>query len=458
MTPRDETDAPGVGERERPAASESGNGQADLRRQKRQVEALRRCAEALFAHADADAVAREAVVLARQMLDADAALLYLREPAGPAEPADTLRVRGADGPALPEGPTPVTWQEAAEQIFRTGRAPAPATATLLALPVGRPEEESSLGVLQVLRTDGKRAFNAGDRELLEVLCVQAATAIEHAQLAEAARRAEIVHVIGDISHDIKNLLTPIQSGVWTLVPILDTLFERLDAIRACCPEGQSWGEEIAQAMADAREDYRWILADALDAAEKVQARTKEIADAIKGELAPPVFEQADLNQTAHEVARSLRLMAERTGVRLELDLDPQLPRAPLDRKQMYNALYNLVNNAVEATPEDGIVTVRTRRPQPGEGTLLIEVEDTGQGIPEHIRKRLFTSETISTKPGGTGLGTRIVAGVVRRHNGTITVRSEMGHGSTFTIRLPRTRRRTEPEGAKNGSGSVYSAP
>ena len=64
------------------------------------------------------------------------------------------------------------------------------------------------------------------------------------------------------------------------------------------------------------------------------------------------------------------------------------------------------------------------------------MEDTGKGIPEHIRKRLFTDEAVSTKPGGTGLGTRIVAGVVRRHNGTITVRSEEGRGSTFSIRLP----------------------
>jgi signal transduction histidine kinase len=57
-------------------------------------------------------------------------------------------------------------------------------------------------------------------------------------------------------------------------------------------------------------------------------------------------------------------------------------------------------------------------------------------MPEHVRQRLFTDEAVSTKPGGTGLGTRIVAGVVQRHNGTITVQSEEGKGSTFTIRLP----------------------
>jgi signal transduction histidine kinase len=118
---------------------------------------------------------------------------------------------------------------------------------------------------------------------------------------------------------------------------------------------------------------------------------------------------------------------------------------------MYNALYNLVNNAIPETPAGGSVTVRTRipradeeKPRDGksgadgvlEDALLIEVQDTGRGMPENVRARLFTDEAISTKPGGTGLGTRIVAGVVRRHNGTITVQSAEGQGTTFSVRLP----------------------
>ena len=69
-------------------------------------------------------------------------------------------------------------------------------------------------------------------------------------------------------------------------------------------------------------------------------------------------------------------------------------------------------------------------------TLVVEVQDTGGGIPEHVQRVLFTDDAISTKPGGTGLGTRIVSDVVRRHNGTIAVESEAGKGSTFSIRLP----------------------
>ena len=69
-------------------------------------------------------------------------------------------------------------------------------------------------------------------------------------------------------------------------------------------------------------------------------------------------------------------------------------------------------------------------------TVLVEVADTGRGIPDAVRARLFTGEAISTKPGGTGLGTKIVGDVVRRHHGTIEVSSEVGKGSCFSIRLP----------------------
>jgi two-component system sensor histidine kinase AtoS len=112
-----------------------------------------------------------------------------------------------------------------------------------------------------------------------------------------------------------------------------------------------------------------------------------------------------------------------------------------DRKQLYNALYNLVNNAIPETPSGGQVILRTRAlPQDNENSyepmVLIQVQDMGCGIPEHVRARLFTDQAISTKEGGTGLGTRIVHGIVQRHGGTITVESREGEGSTFSIRLP----------------------
>jgi signal transduction histidine kinase len=117
-----------------------------------------------------------------------------------------------------------------------------------------------------------------------------------------------------------------------------------------------------------------------------------------------------------------------------------VPPADLDRKRIYNALYNLISNALPETPRGGRVWVRTVAVAAGGGgdpdALEIVIGDTGRGMPEHIKRRLFTDQVQSTKVGGTGLGTRIVKNVVDAHGGTITVESEEGRGTTFTIRLP----------------------
>lgn len=419
-----------------------------LHHRERQIAAMRRTSDALFAHVGVDDLVRQTLDLALDVLHAEAGTLYLHNPAD-----DTLVFRYVIGPAAETliGQSIPASSGIAGECFRTGKptltqqvqgsdrfnrsvdaASGYRTDSMMTVPVKR-SDGAPIGVMQMLNSQGP-PFDQRDLEVLQVLCSQAAAAIENARLLQEARKAEIANRIGDISHDIKNMLTPIQSGVWTLLPMLDQLFADLDAIRARCADAEPWCDDIARVAAAVREDYRWMLENALHAADQVQARTKEIADALKGELSPPDFHEADLNVVCGEVVQTLRVVAENAGVLLRLDLDPDLPRACFDRKQIYNALYNLVNNAIPETPRGGSVTLRTRK---GDGEFLhIAVEDTGRGIPERIRRRLFTDEAVSTKPGGTGLGTRIVAGVVRRHNGAITVESEEGRGSIFTIRLP----------------------
>jgi len=156
---------------------------------------------------------------------------------------------------------------------------------------------------------------------------------------------------------------------------------------------------------------------------------------------------ADLNETCRSVVLPLRTVADRAGVRIVLKLDDDLPPLEFDRRQMYNALYNLVNNALPETPTGGTVALITLAPGKPGGDIqqvTIQVRDTGRGMPEAVRLRLFTDHAISTKPGGTGLGTRIVAGVIRRHNGRIAVQSEPGKGTMFTIRLPLHQEKTIP--------------
>jgi len=422
--------------------------QAMLNHRDRQIRAMQQTSEALFSHDTVDAMIRETLRIAIEVLDAGAGSLLLHNAA-----TGTLvfhHIIGSASESL-KGYSMPDNQGIAGRVFQSGipdmthkvydrkefnkevdKKTGYHTESMLTVPLKRHEGEA-IGVMQVL--NGRANFEKCDMEVLQVMAAQASAAIENARLMQEARKAEIINVIGDISHDIKNMLTPIQSGVWTLEPMLDEMFEALEKIHQTCPETDQWGAQIVSALNLARRDYGWILHAALDAAENVQARTKEIADVVKGESAAPHFESDDINETAEEVARSLKLVAQQAQVRLKLDLDSTLPHAEFDRKQMYNALYNLVNNAIPETPAGGCITLRTRLKSITD-SVKIEVQDTGRGMPEHVRSRLFTDHAVSTKPGGTGLGTRIAGDVVRRHNGRIEVQSVEGQGTTFSILMP----------------------
>ena len=89
-------------------------------------------------------------------------------------------------------------------------------------------------------------------------------------------------------------------------------------------------------------------------------------------------------------------------------------------------------NAVDAMPKGGSITLETRH----EGDwVLLSIADTGTGIPPDVRRRIF-EPFFTTKESGTGLGLSIVSGIISSYGGTIDVDSELGRGTTFTIRLP----------------------
>jgi signal transduction histidine kinase len=116
-----------------------------------------------------------------------------------------------------------------------------------------------------------------------------------------------------------------------------------------------------------------------------------------------------------------------------MDLGP-LPRVTCYAAKINQVVMNLLTNAIDACPDGGTVTVRTRAEDPG---VRIEVADNGCGIdPEH-RDRIF-DPFFTTKPvgQGTGLGLSISYGIIQDHGGTIEVESTIGQGTVFTIHLP----------------------
>jgi signal transduction histidine kinase len=416
-----------------------------LDHRQREIDAMRRTAEALFALPSVEAMLQQTIAVAIEVLRADGGLVLLHN----AE-KDVLIFRYVLGPSADKligYELPVS-RGVTGQVFRTGE---PARTddvedlaehhsvdertgyrvnSMMSAPLKRAGHRP-FGVINVV--NARHSFDDRDLHVLEVLAAVAAASIENARLSHEARKAEIVNLIGKIAHDVTNMLTPIQSGTQTLKPILDDLLVDLDDLCSSCAEGETWGEKIEQSLLFLRSDYAWILDNTIEASERVEACVRGIAEAVKGEISPPQFKLAQANDTAREAVRSLRSVASQAQVHLLLELHEDLPLVEFDTKQIYYAIYNLVNNAIHETPADGSVTIRTGL---DEGKLLIEVADTGRGIPEHVREKLFTDQAVSTKPSGTGLGTRIVYNVVQRHNGNINLESEEGRGSTFSIRLP----------------------
>jgi signal transduction histidine kinase len=122
----------------------------------------------------------------------------------------------------------------------------------------------------------------------------------------------------------------------------------------------------------------------------------------------------------------------RAPIANKLELDENLGTIAADPDLLHRALSNLVLNAMDAMPNGGTLTLRTRR---DDAKAMIEVADTGSGLTREECERIFTPYYTS-KQYGTGLGLAIVQSVVSDHGGRISVQSEPGRGTTFVIELP----------------------
>jgi signal transduction histidine kinase len=124
---------------------------------------------------------------------------------------------------------------------------------------------------------------------------------------------------------------------------------------------------------------------------------------------------------------------ERGGVEVVRDFAPDTPPALADEGQLRQVCLNLLRNSREAMPEGGRLTVSTRAL---EREVEIAFQDTGRGMSEAVRARLF-EPFFSTKEGGTGLGLAVSQQILQAHGGTLRCQSEPGQGTTFMLRLPR---------------------
>jgi two-component system NtrC family sensor kinase len=158
----------------------------------------------------------------------------------------------------------------------------------------------------------------------------------------------------------------------------------------------------------------------------------------------PKIIDVNLNKVVNDTIGMIRQKSRWSHVRLEKNLSTNLPAVAASPSELQQVIFNLLGNAVDAMDaKGGVVTVSTA---PVENSVLLEVADTGRGIPPAILERIF-DPFFTTKPvgRGTGLGLSICFGIIDKLGGDISVRSTTGQGSVFTVKLPRTPFAPSPE-------------
>jgi signal transduction histidine kinase len=228
---------------------------------------------------------------------------------------------------------------------------------------------------------------------------------------EAERLAAVGQTVAGLAHTIKNLLMGLEGGMY----MVDTGIRRSDADRIV----KGW--EILQRNF-----------------EKTTALVKDFLSFAKGRL--PELVPTDPNTLARNIVELYRDAAAKQGVELVLEVSSDVCEAMLDPSGMETCLTNLVSNGIDAVTTlghpSGRVVVRTRE----EGDdLVFEVADNGCGIDQEVKAKVFTT-FFTTKGGkGTGLGLLTTRKIVQEHGGKVEIESLAGQGSTFRVRLPRSR-------------------
>ncbi|MEW6410162.1 MAG: HAMP domain-containing sensor histidine kinase [Nitrospirota bacterium] len=148
----------------------------------------------------------------------------------------------------------------------------------------------------------------------------------------------------------------------------------------------------------------------------------------------PEFRDVNLNQIINHAFQQLAKVSDLSKINFLLSSDKPEVIISADYTQLERVFFNLFNNAIDAMKDGGNLNIKILSE---DGTVSVEVADTGNGMSKEILESIF-EPFFTTKEKGTGLGLSIVYNVVKRHGGTISVKSEEGKGSTFTITLPRT--------------------
>ena len=224
------------------------------------------------------------------------------------------------------------------------------------------------------------------------------------QLNEAQRLASLGKMVAAVSHELKNPLGIVRSTA-------EMLGNRIAKVAP-------GNEHLANIIVEETSRLDTIVREFLDFARPRETR----------------MATGSLNQVAERVLRFMEPEFKQKSVVVRTRLDQELPEIFMDSEQIYQVLFNIVFNAVQAMPYGGDIIVATSEDQAA-AAVILEITDTGVGIAPEKISQIFTP-FYTDKNRGTGLGLTIAKNIVEKHGGTISASSKPSDGSTFRIVLP----------------------
>jgi signal transduction histidine kinase len=264
-------------------------------------------------------------------------------------------------------------------------------------------------------------------QLAEAFAAQAAIAIENARLYEEVRRqADELKTAVDQLRELDRLksefIQNVSHELRSPLALIRGYAEMLDA-----------GE--LGSLDPAQQEPVAIIARR---ARMLSALVQDITLILEAEASPPEPEPVALDELARAAAEDFQISAADADLQLETEITAGLPPVRGAQTHLRRVLDNLIENAIKFTPQ-GKITVRVRQPE--EGEVLLEVSDTGIGIPPEQQERVFerfyqVDGSTKRRYPGTGLGLALVKEIVESYGGEISVESEVGKGSTFSVTLP----------------------
>ena len=182
--------------------------------------------------------------------------------------------------------------------------------------------------------------------------------------------------------------------------------------------------------------YKASFDKALGKIEKSVKRARRITHQLLADVGKrdQVVAEIDMQALVNETIQLIHRDAENKGIRVNLEVDRSQRTLWADPNQIRQVLINLLNNAIHATNEDGVITVRLQSADTG---VTLDIIDSGVGIPKENLDRIFEPFFSTKAPGeGTGLGLFVSRDIVEKMGGQLTVESQLGQGTCFKIFIP----------------------